>query len=350
MSPRGTGLMLLAVALMALALFAAADQPASFFRAYLFAWLMLLGVALGAFSLLCVHHLVGGRWGAAIRPQLAAATRTLPALALLFIPIALGLRQLYPWTEPAFLAADPLRAAKAPYLDPTLFLARSSVTLLAWCLLARPLARPGPLRPGLAGLALLVYLFTITTATLDWLLSLDPDMSTSAIGLDLATGDAVAGLSFVLLVATCTPARVRLTPERTHELGNLLLAALMLWAYIAFSQYLLVWSADLPRQAAWYITRTQGPWWWCAWAMVTLHFALPFVLLLFRPIKRRRSRLAAVAALLLLMRLVELAWLIFPTRPVALHWLDPALLLALGALWFAAFLRHLSATEAAHAA
>lgn len=326
---------------------AVVDLPA-FLRAYLLGWVLALGLSLGAFTFLCVHHLVGGRWGAAIRPQLAAACETLPLLALLFVPIALGVRAIFPWTDDGFMQATPLRAAKAGYLDTGLFFVRSAAALAAWSVIGVALARvrPGRLRPGLAALGLVVYFLTITTGSVDWILSLDPDMSTSAFGLDIAAGNAVAGLAAVVLVAVVRPARA-LASERLHDLGTLLFASVMLWAYVAFSQYLLVWAADLPRQSAWYLTRIRGPWLWLGCALIVLHFAAPFVALLFRGIKRSRPAMAAICAGLVLMHFVELCWLMLPARGLVgaatFHWLDVVVPLALAGLWTVALARRLGA-------
>lgn len=324
----------------ALAAAAGQAEPA-LLRAYLIAWLLWLGVGLGALVFLCVHHLVRGRWGDAVGPLLVAATRTIPLLALAFLPLALGLERVYPWTDLEWLQAAPLRAAKAPYLETSWFVGRALLVLAVWSLLAARLARAQSPRPGLAALTLVVFFPTVTLAAVDWVLSLDPDMITSAIGLALATGDALAGWSVVVLAAAFTRARsgaiAALVPDRVHELGTLLFVALMLWGYIAFTQYLLVWGADLPREAGWYVARTTGGWGAVAWSLVGLHFAVPFIALLMRPIKRDLSRLAVIAGLLLLMHAVELLWLVVPARAQPLLWLDIAVPLALGGLWALAF-------------
>lgn len=324
------------------------DLPA-FLRAWLLGWLMWLGVALGAFSLLCVHHLVGGRWGAAIRPTLAAASETLPVLAVLFVPVALGARAIFPWTDPALLHATPLRAAKAAYLDGTFFLARSIVALALWSALGVLLARvpADRLRPGLAALGLIVHFLAITSGSVDWILSLDPDTSSSAFGLTIAAGDAVAGLAFAVLIAAAAP--LKPSPARVHDLATMLFTCVMLWAYVAFAQFLLVWAADLPRQAEWYLARSRGAWSWIAGAIAILHFAVPFLLLLFRPIKRHLPFVAAIGALLLFMHFVELCWLVLPARALlpgearTFHWLDVVVPLALGAWWFLLVSRRLTA-------
>ncbi|WAS95217.1 hypothetical protein [Nannocystis punicea] len=336
-------ILVLGATLVLAALAAAAGwvSPA-FLHAWLLAWLMWLGVALGAFVFLCLRHLMRSRWGVVVYPLLSAMTRTIPLLALLFLPIALDLDVLYPWTDRAWLYAAPLRAAKAAYLDTGFFLARAIVILVAWSLLAVRLARPGR-RPGLAALALVVFSITVTVAAVDWVLSLDPDMSTSAFGLAVATGDAVAGWSAVILAAALVQGRSARAPliarERVQQLGTLLFAALMLWGYIAFTQYLLVWGADLPREVGWFLPRLRGEWGMVAWSLVGLHFAVPFLLLLQRPIKRDLARLAAVAALLLVMHYVELVWLVVPSRAAPLGWLDLAVPLGLGALWGLACVR-----------
>ncbi|HEY8378498.1 MAG TPA: hypothetical protein VIK91_18515 [Nannocystis sp.] len=330
----------------AAAIAAAALASPVFLRAYLLGWVLWLGVALGGFSFLCVHHLVHGRWGEAVRPLLEAAARTIPVLAVLFVPIALGLPRLYAWADAAYMQAEPLRAAKAGYLSPGFFLVRAALVLVAWSALAWALARARTLRPGLAALSLVTYFLTGTTAAVDWVLSLDAGMSSSAFGLHFIAGNAVAGWSFVLIVLALLEGRAgrrQVATERVHELGTLLFVAVMLWGYVAFAQFLLIWSADLPRQAYWYVQRTSGGWAIVAWALVGLHFAAPFVLLLFRAIKRRPGRLAMVAALLLVMHGVELVWLIAPSRPVppaggsSVHVLDVVLPLVLGLVYVALY-------------
>jgi len=343
--------LLLGVTLVLAALASAAGRASpAFLRAWLIAWLLWLGVALGAFSFLCVSHLVRGRWGAVVGPLLVAATRTIPLLALMFLPIALGLDHLYPWTDSAWLMAGPLRAAKAAYLDAPFFVARAVVILVAWSVLALRLAGARRRAPGLAAFALVVYFLTVTIAAVDWVLSLDPDMSTSAFGLAVATGDAVAGWSAVVIAVALVQGRGAHAPliprERVQELGTLLFVALMLWGYIAFTQFLLVWGADLPREVQWYVQRIHGDWGVVAWALVGLHFAVPFVALLMRPIKRVAARLAVVAALLLLMHAVELVWLIVPSFPGSLGWLDVAAPIGLGAWWVLAMARLLAGSDA----
>ncbi|MCY1060611.1 hypothetical protein [Nannocystis sp. SCPEA4] len=328
---------------------AAGQASPAFLRAWLIAWLLWLGVALGAFSFLCLAHLVRSRWGVVVGPLLRAATSTIPLLALLFLPIALGLHHLYPWMDTAWLMAGPLRAAKAAYLDASFFLARAVVILVAWSVLAWRLAHARRPRPGLAALGLVVYFLTITLAAVDWVLSLDPDMSTSAFGLAVATGQSVAGWSVVVIAVALVQGRgphaPLIPPARLQELGTLLFVALMLWGYIAFTQYLLVWGADLPREAQWYVQRIGGDWGVVAWTLVGLHFAVPFIALLMRPIKRDAARLAGVAGLLLLMHAVELVWFIVPSRPQPLGWLDVAVPLGFGAWWVLAFRRILAAGE-----
>ncbi|MCA9516117.1 MAG: hypothetical protein KC635_14330, partial [Myxococcales bacterium] len=305
--PLRAGLVAAAVLAIATAV-GAVLAPSAFFNAWLVAWLLWLGVALGGLAILCVHHLVHGRWGRSVRPLLEAVARTVPLLAVAFVPLALGLAHVYPWTDDAFMASDPLRVHKAAYLAATPFLLRSAAALVLWSVLAWLLTRdPSRLRPGLAAATLIAYFLGITTGGVDWVLSLEPSMSTSAFGLALATGHGAAGLAFVLVLAAWLGRRARppVEADRAHDLGNVLLAAVMLWAYIAFTQMLLVWAADIPRQSGWYLERSEGLWNGVSWALIALHFAAPFLLLLFRVVKRRPARLAGVAALVLVLHAVE---------------------------------------------
>jgi hypothetical protein len=267
-----------------------------FLAVYLVAWLFLLSIALGSAALLHLHALTGGRWGRAARPAWERACAALPVLALLFVPLLLLRGRLYVWG-----------AAEGGWLTPGFFTARSIFYLLSWCALGWA-ARGARARGPLAALALVAYFLTATFASVDWLMTLEPRWPSTVYGLTFIAGQAVAALAAAALAARPGESDV----QAGHDLGNLMLAFTMLWAYCAFSQYLVIWSGDLPREIPWYAARTRGAWGGVAVVLAALQFGAPFMLLLWRGVKRRSGALAAVGGMLLAARLLELCWLALP--------------------------------------
>jgi hypothetical protein len=335
-----------------------------FFRSYLWAYLFWLGLSLGCLGILMLHYLVGGTWGAIIRRVLESGTRTLPLMVLLFVPLLFGLRELYSWALPQTLAQDELLRQKSAYLNVPFFIVRSAVYFLAWLVPAYLLNRwsrqqdrtpewsvQRPIRRRLillSGFGLLLYGLTMTFAAIDWVMSLEPHWYSSIYGILVVVDQLLGALAFaVMIVATLAkyePLSEVLSPTHTHDLGNLLLVAVLFWAYIAFSQLLIIWSADLPEEIIWYVRRTEGGWQWIALALVLGQFALPFACLLSGDIKRHVRRLALVAALILFMHLVEVFWLVMPAfyhDKLSFHWLDLAALIGVGGSWTAVFVRRL---------
>ena len=335
-------------------------NPAQFVRSYLTTYLLLLGITLGSLALVMVHQVSGGAWGVVIRRILGAATRTLPVLTALFIPIALGMRYLYPWTDAALVARDEILQWKRPYLNVPFFLFRAAIYFAVWNgivfllnkwsleqdvtgdpLMARRMQK-------LAAGGLLGYGLTITFASFDWAMSLEPHWFSTIYGVLLMGGQGLAAMAFAIVALTwlCrrAPLNELVTPSHFHDLGNLLLAFTMLWAYFGFSQYLIIWSGNLPEEAEWYVHRSAHGWQFIALALVAFHFAVPFLLLLLRVTKRRGEALAKVAGLLLVMRYVDLFWLTQPAfyaERLHVHWLDVLLPASLGLLWLGLFVHQL---------
>jgi hypothetical protein len=336
--------------------------PEQLLRSYLVAYVFWTGLALGSLALLSIHQVTGGQWGIAIRRLLESAGLTVPVLAVLFVPIALGVRVLYPWAQPEHVAHDPLLQEKALYLNVPFFLVRAAGYFVVWTLLARSMAYwslaqdasddPLPARRlhHLSRGCLLLLGLTMTFAAVDWMMSLEPHWASTIYGVIFMGGSVLTSFAFAiptlaLLRDRPTVAPVA-TPEVFHDLGKLMLAFIMLWAYFALSQFLITWSANLPEEIPWYLARNHGGWQWVALGIVTFHFALPFVVLLSRDVKRRASTLARVAIGLAVMRYVDLYWLVAPAfhpGQVSVHWLDLATVALVGGLWVAAFVRHLAA-------
>jgi hypothetical protein len=342
-----------AIALSAVGFFSSHEQ---FFKSYLLAYTFWTGIALGCLALSMVHHLSGGAWGVVIRRVLEAASRTLPFMALLFVPILFGLHDLYLWARPDEVAHDVVLQHKAPFLNVGFFVVRSAIYLVLWSGLAFFLSKwsldqergergQSLWMQRLSGGGLVVYAITVLFMSVDWIMSLDPHWFSTIYGMLFMVSQGLSALAFtiaviVLLSRTDVMARV-IAPAHLHDLGKLLLAFVMLWAYLSFSQFLIIWSANLPEEIPWYLKRWDGAWQWVGLALIFGHFALPFVLLLSRDLKRNGRTLIVVALIVSAMRLVDLFWQIGPLHGAAhfgLHWMDLAVPLALGGVWVTLFL------------
>lgn len=337
-------------------------SPQHFFPAYLVAYLFWLGTTLGSLAIVMLHHLTGGGWGLGIRRLQEAVLGTMPLLAALFLPLLTGLPVLYPWARADAMHADEILQKKAAYLNVPAFEVRVGTYFAIWILLALLLnwlsagMSPEEARRRrrwlalISGPGLVLWGLTVTFAAIDWGMSLEPHWYSSIYGVLFMGGQGVSGLAFAILMGVLlrsyAPFRDVLSTDRLHDLGNLLLAFVLFWSYVSFTQYLIIWSGNLPEETPWYLQRSGGGWQFLAMGLIGLHFLVPFLLLLARGTKREPRRLAGVAVLLLLMRLVDLTWLVMPTFSpgrLSVHWLNFAAPLAIGGLWLAAFFWRLPA-------
>lgn len=318
---------------------AAILAPRDFFVAYLVAYVFWWSIALGALAMGLFHALTGGTWGDAARPVFAAAARTLPALAFLFVPVLIGLEAIYPWTQ-----GEP--EAPASYLNNGAFIVRAVVYFAIWISLALPWTR-GALadraRPRLAAVGLVLYAFSATFAAIDWIMSLAQPWHSSSFGMLIALGQALSAVALAIVVLGWVIPDI--SARAWHQLGNVLLALVLLWSYVAFTQYLTIWSADLPHEVTWYLDRRSNGWQWLAGMVIAFHFAVPFLLLLSRAVTRNAARLRGVALALLAAHVLNVAWLIvpsvMPTLSLAAIGTQAAAFLALGGLWCAALFYYL---------
>jgi hypothetical protein len=334
--------------------------PLAFFRAYLSATIFWLGIPVGCLALLMLHHLVGGRWGFMIQRVLEAAIQTLPLMALLFIPLFFGLADLYPWARAEVVAADPLLQQKSHYLNVPFFIFRAVFFFAVWIVLGHLLVSWSlqqdeggdekiTLRlQRLSGPGIVLYGLTVSFASIDWVMSLEPKWYSTMFGMIFMVSFGLAALALAILVTRFLAAEQPLarvaSPDRWHDLGNLLLALVMFWAYLNFSQFMLIWSENLAEEIPWYLHRIEGGWEWLAIGLIVFQFAIPFVLLLSRDTKRKFQILAAVAAGILFMHWLDMLWMVVPSFYPAqfrLHWLDIAAAIGIGGLWFAAFIAYL---------
>jgi hypothetical protein len=325
--------------------------PRQALLSYLVAGMFCLSLSLGSMALLMVHVLTGGGWGWYLRPQLLAAMRPLPWLAVLWLPLLLGMRLLYPWAVPGAMADAALRR-QAWYLDEGFFIVRMLVCFGVWLWLASALRRRLDRTDDtdlsrFAALGLIVYLLTVTTAAVDWVMSLVPAWRSSVFGLIVATsqllGAAALGVGYAAFQhrRDDTPAHPPAEPARLlGDVGKLLLTLVLAWSYLAFMDYLTAWIADLPAETVWYLPRLKTSWSALGAVLVVFHLAVPFAVLLSRQAKHHAGWLLAVAALLLVMHYAYLLWLVVPSfraAGFALAWTDPLAWLGIGGWWWLLF-------------
>lgn len=338
-----------------------AISPGRFFHAYLFAWVFWVGVPLGCLAILMIQHVTGGAWGLVIRRLLESGTRTLPVMGLLFVPLAFALPTVYLWARPEVVAQDPLLQQKAPYLNIPFFLTRTAAYFVVWGAVAYILNRwsraqdetgdprlSRKLQLMSAG-GMLVFVLAMTFASVDWVMSLEPHWFSTIYPLLMMAGQAVSAFCLiivaVILLSRFEPLSRAINSSHLHDLGKLLFMFVMVWAYFALSQFLIIWSANLPEEIPWYLRRLKGGWEWVGVAIILLHFALPFGLLLTRKFKRSAKLLLRVAIMIFVMRLVDLYWMMAPGFEevgMAAHWIDLAAAVSMGGFWVYLFARQVT--------
>jgi hypothetical protein len=331
-------------------------SPQQALHSYLAAFMLTLGLSLGSMAWLMVWHLTGGSWGVPIRRILEAAIATLPLLVVAWIPIAIGMHAIYPWAHAAEKSAH-----ASPWLTPWGFVLRGLVYFLIWGVIAwlllhisheqdvPPERAFGARLRGISGVGLVVYAWSLTFASVDWVMSLTPGWTSTIYGLIFMVGQGLLAMCFVVIAShwlrAYEPMAAIIRPHNYHDYGKLMLTFVMLWAYFNFSQWLIIWGGNLPEEAKWFLERIHGGWGYVAFAIIIGQFALPFCLLLSRPLKRNSATLFWVAAWLVLMRYVDLYWNITPAlhkEDLHLSWLDLVMPVALVGLWLAYFFWNLA--------
>jgi len=344
------------------------DGREQFYRAYLLGFMAWLGLALGSMAILMIRHLTGGGWGTVIRRILGAAMRTLPLLALLFVPVLFAVPHLYPWAMPLESVRDEHireRLAKNPlitqsYLNFRGFLFRAILYFAIWNLLSFLLSKwskqtDHPDAPNnaqrfkaVSGPGLILYGFTISFAAIDWVMSLDPSWISTIFGLLILIGEVLSAMCFAVVVERILfnykPMSELLRPDFVHDHGKWMLTFIMVWAYFSFSQWLIIWAGNLPSEITFYLKRLSGGWGSIGLALALFHFCVPFAILLSRPFKRDIRKLVWLAVWLMLMRYLDLFWIIEPnfSKTLRVTWADVVVPIAIGGLWLAYFFYNLS--------
>jgi len=337
-------------------------DPAHFWQSYLFAFIFWSGLALGCLGVFFLHNVVGGNWGVAIRRLVESGVQTLPLILVFAIPLFFALGTLYKWTDAGYRAEHFATGHKAAYLNPTWFIIRTLLYFAIWlfsglrilkmanehdrtgdpALFRRIKARSAP--------ALLVFVLTTTLAFIDWIMSLEPDWYSTIYGWMFTVGEVLLTFSFLVavlvLLSKREPFASFLTRQHYHDIGNLMLAFTMLWAYMSFSQFLIIWAENLPDEIPWYVRRFSGGWGYIAWTIAIFHFFVPFFLLLLRFVKKNPARLRTLAVWIILMHILDVFWIVGPAfrqRGLEVYWTDLVALIGLGGVWLAFFIRNLKA-------
>lgn len=331
-----------------------------FYRSYLTGYLYWLALTLGCMGWTMIYHLTAGSWGVPARRIWESGGRTMPLMAILVIPVILGMKTLFPWARPEAVD-DALIQAKVAFLNEPFFLIRVVFYMVLWSAIGILLSRwslqqdaEGP-QPAirklrfLSGAGLVLMALSLTFFSVDFVMSLDPHWFSTIFGFLFAAADLLSAMAFTVLAVRFlenTDSLKKLVNVNTyHDYGNLLLGFIMLWTYMNLSQFLIIWSGNTQEEAPWYLERMGDGWLVISQALIIFHFALPLLFLLTRWTKRVPVRLAFVAVWILVMRFVDLYWLTQPSMShgagVHLHWMDLAVLIGLGGLWVGVFAMHL---------
>jgi hypothetical protein len=330
-------------------------------RSWLLGFIFWAGIGLGSLGVLMLQYLTGGAWGVVIRRIIEAASRTLPIIIILFIPLAIGVytRSFYEWTH--LPADDPVMVQRGIYMTPWFWIVRSMIYfalfgvmvyfLNKWSVEQEQTTTVEESRLVLekasrfSGPALVIFALTVTFASIDWMLTLDPHWFSTIWGLLFVVGWTLSTICFVvlLLALLCNekPMDAVIGKRHFHDLGKLMLALVMVWAYFNFSQFLIIWAGNLPEETTWYLSRMSGGWGYVGIALILFHFAFPFLMLLQQDFKRRSRSIATLAVFILVMRLLDMFYLIGPTNWVSgehtpgfyVHWLDLVAPIAVGGIW-----------------
>ena len=335
-------------------------QPAEFFHAYLPSYIFWFSIVAGCLGILMLQYIVTGEWGLMIRRPLGAAARTMMWMVIFFLPIALGLRSIYPWMDPNWLGHPPLIQKQLVYLSWPRYIIVAAVYFACWIFWAwririlslkfykdrSPFTNLARNRWAGAGLPMIVL--TLTFASIDWMMSLEPRWHSTMYGITFIVGCGLSALAFVTFFLSRlagTPAMQGiLKPSHLRDLGNLLLTFVMFYAYVSFSEFLLIWYANLHDEIPYYVNRVAGVWGALAICIIIFHFFLPFFMLLMRPIKDRAQTIGVVTVVILVIRYVAIYWLITPAwYGEHFHYSiwSLASLVGIGGVWIWAFIDQL---------
>ncbi len=339
-------------------------------RSWLIGFIFWGGIGIGSIGVLTLQYLTGGAWGVVIRRVAEAGALTLPVVFVLFLPLFFGVKSLYEWTT--LPATEHIMQHRGWFMTPESWMLRSVVYFILFGIMAFLLVKWGSEQDktnnyedaerflgratAFSGPAMVFYSLLVTFASVDWVMTLDPHYFSTIWGLLFVAGWALSCFCFFVVVlaflADKAPMDRVLGRRHFHDIGKLMLALVMIWAYFNFSQFLIIWSGNVPEETVWFQARMYNGWGYVAWALILFHFAAPFVVLLMQDLKRRAKTLAWVAVFILVMRVVDMFWLISPTPRISTHgatlgliesfsWMDVVAPIAVGGFWIWYFLGQL---------
>jgi hypothetical protein len=332
-------------------------------RSWLLGYIFWAGIGIGSLGVLMLQYLTGGAWGVVIRRIVEAGSRTLPVIVLMFIPLAIGVytHNIYEWTH--LPPTDHAIAARGIYLLPWFWIVRAAIYFALFGIMVYLLNKwsaqqdkAGSVEESrlilerasrFSGPTMVIYALVVTFAAVDWVMTLDPHWFSTIWGLLFVAGWALSCFCFVVAVLAYlsdkSPMDGVVGKRHFHDLGKLMLALVMVWAYFNFSQFLIIWSGNLPEETGWLLTRMKGGWGYVGVALIAFHFAFPFLVLLQQDFKRKARWLSTLAIFILLMRLVDMFYLIGPSHRVApgtieqggfyVSWMDLVAPVAIGGIW-----------------
>ncbi len=331
----------------ALGAFTNIDQ---FFRSYLIAYVFWLSIAVGCLAWIMINHLTGGTWGLVMRRTWEAAAGTIKLMIVLALPVLFGMESIFSWARPEAVE-DPLIQTKAAYLNVPGFWLRAAVIFAVWAGLAFLLRRGSTQQDAtgeasvtrslrnLSGPGLVMWVVACSFFCWDWLMSLEPHWFSSLYGMYFVSSCGLAGIAFTAVMAwrlnLDSPLSSWFKKKHFHDYGKLTLALTMFWAYMTLSQFIIIWSGNVPEFVPWYLLRNSNGWQYFTPFLIVAHFFLPFALLLSASLKKQPGKLAAVCAYMLFMHYLDLFWQAAPTwyEHLTYHWLDAATLIGIGGLW-----------------
>jgi hypothetical protein len=326
-----------------------------FYFSYLTSFVFWCSLAIGALFFVMLHHLSGSVWSVVLRRLAENVALVIPLLGLFFIPILFGLPHLYSWSDSETLMADEILQKKTAFLNPTFFSVRGIIYFAVWSILALLLYRAS-LRQDkgssgeltnrfnrISAPGMILFAITVTFAAFDWLMSLEAHWYSTIFGVYIFSGAVVGflGLFAVLTVYLYSKGVLVgiMSKDHFHDLGRLLFAFIIFWAYMAFSQYFLIWYANIPEETIWFLHRWVGSWKGISLLIVFGHFVAPFFILITRMAKRSGVMMVVMGLWMLFMHWVDLYWVIMPTMyrdGFRLSWQDLSTLVGIGGvvIWF----------------
>ena len=336
-------------------------NPVQFYRSWMIGFLYTFALGLGSLACLMLQYMSGGAWGMVIRRQLEAGSRTIPLVTLLFLPILIGVwagsHGLYEWTDQAKVQADPVIRDKSAYMNVLWWTIRAVIVFAIWnvyTFMLNRLSREEELTGSTAAsrrlmawssIGLVIYVFTLTSAGLDWIMSMNIHWFSTIYGLILLGGQGLTVISLAIVTTTylmrAQPMAGVITKKHLHDLGKLLFMFTLFWTYVSFSQLVIIWSGNLPEEITWYVDRMNGGWQYIGAILLFLQWMLPFLILLSQEIKKNPKTIRFMAFWVLAVRLADTIWLVEPnfhSQHLYINWSDFTAPIGLVGLWVAVYL------------